>query len=739
MQKIRPADAALLTTLGTVLAFRPLRFEPFEAEKAGLLMLLAAVVVGAAITERRARIGPRGNPLRFAVGALLAATVISTLLSLSVTRSLWGAAYRSQGLATFLAYMALFWGAARMRGRAPAMLLPFLVMAAVPLCVFALLQAYAIGPDFLRPTRPGSTTGHPNFLAAWLVMALLYIVPHLGGQVVHARRVTKSAALLGAVCALMLGTLAMLGSRGAVLSLGVGALTGAVIVAARRRARRALLVIAVSVAIMGAGYLLLSRSAGDDGASGIARLLRPYDEYRAALWSGAAGMLAHQADPLYDANGAPDRLAALRPFVGYGPDTIDQTHSRLVVYSPTLEAVFTQESGALDIVDRLHNLVFDARATTGWLGLAATLAVYEAALYMGLRRLGLISGRWWTLPAAQIAGALPGLAAASPPGAALGAAAGTLLWIGGRAFAPGGSAPGRCDWTVVGIVCVVAAQWVDNQFGFATTAPQALWWILLGRLSRLTAETGRPWRDSHHHKGAGWYWGALVMGLFVVHGMEQTQVNVPGGMLLPAALVSLLPLIWIVGLLGARFDRPAGARPTDWRRASQIVLVWAVFIAVKQITNAVAARTLAPGSVDAAALYGLGFLLALGGIGVGAAAVFLQAGVRRITRRAAAILALFLLIGGAVYALRYMGAFAHHTANNFRGDAAAWRAADIAFEVTTTCAPDNTQARIHRLYLLRSRTGDDVPARIAAEIAAIYRLEPFIVNAWEWRVGAGGQ
>ncbi len=765
------AEAALLAVVFTALAFQPLRFEPFEAEKVGLLGICAAVIAGAGIAtwirhprHRPAPVRAMRNPLIMAVGALLTTVLISTLFSLSFTRSLWGSAYRSQGLIAFVGYGLIFWQTTRISAKAQAKLGPFLMLTAIPICLLAILASYGLGPADLQAIRPGATTGNANFLAAWLVMVLLYIGPPLCKQLTGLQRpsLPGRAVMPGMTCLLIAFTLTRLGSRGAILGLSAGLLTGGVIIAALRQKRRALLaIVALSIAA-GAGYIVISRSTLG-GASGLARLFQPYDPVRFAMWKGASGILAEQTAPFHTADGKPDRWAVLRPLVGYGPDTIDQTHSHLVMHAPEIEEIARFESGYAAIVDRFHNLIFDSRAMLGWLGLLAWVGVYEAALYLGLRRLGFMrtqSWRGWLLM--QAGGALCGvpltrlaipestLAALTPTGGALGALGGTLVWVGWQAFRQTPAPPLELDarhLRIISIICVVVARWVDNQFGFTLAVTQALWWLMLGMLVRLTDEAAAEPNDDKAGDHA-WYRGAMVVGVFLIHSIE-APINSRLIALSNQPLVSLaclLAVVCLTGMLGAWLSHPKGKRRVDWNHATLVVSVWLGFLVAKRVIGAGAAASLDRALASAEGLTvpvlrSACLLLALGGIG----AVFIAivaisafkgtAGLKRLAWQQVLIAGLCIAVGSAGYALSYTGAALHNVGNALAGafeatgDPTRFATAELAFEAALSVTPANTQIRIHWIYLLGLDNNSAEAEQIKAQCDAAYRWEPFSPNA----------
>lgn len=738
----------MLAALFTVLAFQPLRFESYETEKVGLLYILVVLIVGANLARGMGwRVAWR-SPLTWAVMTLLVSVTLSTFFSLSFTRSLWGSAYRMQGLAAYLCYGVLFWQASRTGARTRSRVTSFLMILTVPLCFFILMDHYIAGLY-----QPGASAGNINFVSAWLMMALLYLAPELWTEQRKARRV-----LVAGVCGLILLTMLIFGRRGSVMGLGAGLVMAALMVGALQRRRRLVMGLVVLLVVGGAGYVLLSRAIEPDSATGVRRLLRPYDPERALFWASAADLLANQSEPLHAWTGTPDPWAMLRPLIGYGPDTLDQIHGLLVDYHPEIEELSVTRDTARQaiVIDRFHNVFFDMRAMTGWLGLVAFVAVYEAVLYLGLRGLGLLRpGQWWQVMAAQAAGVPFGIGltsvvvvemetrAIAPVGVMLGGLLGMMAWVGWQAFTPGEarSLDARRA-ALTGVLCVAVGRWVELQFGFQLAMTEPLWWVLMGLLVSLAAPDA-PAENSKLKPGV-WYDGALAAGLFLIYSLRAPVQTQPLG-----GVVVLLGVICGLGLLGAALSRASGI---DWACASRMLLVWVVFLLARDLWDRLAVAPLEAGmtgrAVSTVQMYWSGLLLSLSGVVVCLAvvgALVKWRALRQLKWQQMAVIAGCLAVGCAAYLSQSAGAVLHGVGLRFAGQfetrqytvmlGNAYR----AYEAALWHTPANTQIRIHWIYLLRqeARTGDepppDIEARIAAQAQEAFTWEPFLPNAWEWQ------
>jgi cyclophilin family peptidyl-prolyl cis-trans isomerase/tetratricopeptide (TPR) repeat protein len=128
---------------------------------------------------------------------------------------------------------------------------------------------------------------------------------------------------------------------------------------------------------------------------------------RVLIWEGAAEMIGwHPPLETPGPNGGPDPLNAIRPFIGYGPESMYVAYNRF--YQPDLAHVEKRTASP----DRSHNETFDALVTTGGIGFLIYMALFTSVFYFGLKWLGLIRKRWqtWTFLALWVGGGLLGAA-----------------------------------------------------------------------------------------------------------------------------------------------------------------------------------------------------------------------------------------------------------------------------------------------------------------------------------------
>lgn len=747
----RLADGALIAGLFTPLAFQIPRLEAYENEKIGLLTLLASLIVGLWIGRigRPARIPWRtwsGLPVVAGVALLALIVVVSTTFSLSPMQSVWGSSTRGQGLITLLAYLVLFVQAVRSGRRLQEALLPTLIMIAVPLCAWDQLFGHG-----LAIPGAGSTTGNPNYLSSWLVMAL-FVIAQQGiarlrtwpESAIWARR--GYATLLVSVMGLMLLTLIRASSRGAMLGL-VMALAVMVIawVALARNTRALKMIFLIGLMIGGALYTI-----------GLRQRHHPVNDIRLDVWPEAVTLIRSSHDPLVDRNGQPDRFDSLRPILGYGLDTVELTQN---IGQSISNAVF---------LDRFHNQIFDDLVMLGAAGLIARLVIFGGAIYLALRALGLATARdglrWllFELFTALAGGALVGplfptvpRAAVFPAGAALGAVGGLLLWIGSDPFrrAHGDPLPtSRQPGLVMALLGVIVAHWVDGQFGFAHAAAEPLWWVLLGLLVVIT----RPERQTDPAPNppvvsASEYWqvatltaGALVLYAFGAS-LESRFLSYYAGV---DQLPQLLLIVFLVGMSGAALTapRPAALNTRLW---VTLLSAWVVMWNTRRILNDLASRLLDETMSEAAITPGairLPFaLLALNGVVlivlILTGWVLLDARIARVSSiRNALLVFLCGLLGGAYYVTDYTASALHSAANTFSVtlDSSRARAADAAYDAAESLSPPDTRLYMDQVYLIMRRAeatdpySQIVAQRIAEPLQKLFRYNPFFVNTREW-------
>jgi O-antigen ligase len=195
------ARAALLILVALLpVAFWRGALEPFESTKAGLLHLLALLLVGLFAGARAWPGRFWREPIGLAVLLSFVSALASTAFSISPRTSVWGAWQCHQGVLTAAALLVVFLASRSVFSPSHARSVAWALTVAVTLCAgYAFLQLIRLDPlpwvstsDYAGFVRPIGTMGHPNYLAGFLVMALPLLV-WLGRD--HPRRLLLPGAL----------------------------------------------------------------------------------------------------------------------------------------------------------------------------------------------------------------------------------------------------------------------------------------------------------------------------------------------------------------------------------------------------------------------------------------------------------------------------------------------------------------------------------------------------------------
>jgi hypothetical protein len=732
------ADAALLGAVFTVLAFGTLRFEPFEAEKVALLGLFACLIVTSGFLrwhEGIVSLFPR-NPLLILVIGLMVCGGIATWIALDPTQSLTGSAYRSQGLWTLLFYGIVFWGACH--ARIHSWLLHALTMSAIPVCLWALIPLLSIGAsrDYAY-----STLGNENFLASWLVIVLLYGGFHWIVELRSwTRPFTRSQCLwlciLVGIGLLMFVTLFITGSRGALLGLLTALGLAVVCFAALYKQRRLIVGIFVGAILLGGAYAGASRLIPLNSQSpSFVRLLHPYDPTRIEAWNFVAGQFAEGLQ-LTDKAGQPDPFRGIRSVFGFGLDNIDQTQ-------PTSTDAF----GAF--VDRYHNFVFDTVLQVGWVGFAIWASIFLVTVYLCLQRMNLIAmaslGRWLlTLLLGAGVGILlfhlivpdASLGAVLPVGASFGTLGGLVVWIGAQAWRNRDQPWQTHDLMALAVLCIAAAQWIDNQFGFITVGSQVLWWVILGLFAgdtpsvQAATDSGEP----------GWMRVTAIAGLFTIFSLAS---GVPGSAFqVPYNTKPLLEILIITLVVGASGAILLGRfRFIHW---GGVILLWAAFWGIREVIDRGIGTTFDAILNQQTPLNA--FTLELPFLWLCLSAILLVILAMLVLNRATphrslyAIAAIFLMIGSVAYVTNTLSGILHNVANLVKtgGSDQTDALADFAYAEALQYSPTNLRLRMDWLYFTATRASKsanpaDWEPAIVAQATALFQYAPYFQNSRPWR------
>lgn len=189
---------------------------------------------------------------------------------------------------------------------------------------------------------------------------------------------------------------------------------------------------------------------------------------RLLVWRASVELLEERPP----AGPAPDGFSALRPLVGYGPESFYFSFTK--VFPPELWLW----EGYSSTPDRAHNEIIDQLAMQGALGLLSWLLVMHVGLLLALRMLGLVpAGRLW--PLLILVTGVVGVGLAVVRG----------LLRGGRG---GAAMPLERYVLLAGLLAALVGHFVEVQIGIAIVATRTYAWAMLGVLAALWQMEQQP-------------------------------------------------------------------------------------------------------------------------------------------------------------------------------------------------------------------------------------------------------
>ncbi|PJF48189.1 MAG: hypothetical protein D6709_03815 [Chloroflexi bacterium] len=501
----------------------------FEPDKLTTLRSIALVMAMAWVVKwieefrnpRRDRSVTWRTPLVLPTLITVVVYMISTAFSIAPRTSLLGSYQRLQGTYTTLAYIVIFLMILQgMRRRAQLdRLLTLMIVTSLPIAIYGLLQRLQLDPlpwggDTVE--RVAGNMGNSIFIAAYLVIVFFITVFRIADSFASILRsdqprwsdVVRAAcyivvALLNAVVVLILA-----GSRGPQLGWLVGVLFVMLLLAQlvrRRKARLQLTVGLIGLGIAGLAFLYFINVTRNNPNYDWLRqfpLLRRLstvfttqegtNAVRVLIWEGAANLVLPH-DPITGPDGTPDAFNAIRPLVGYGPESMYVAYNR---FYPPMLANFEARNAS---PDRSHNETWDALVITGLLGLLAYMFLFGSVLFYGFRWIGLIASRFEAglFIAMWIAGAVLFGAGAIALGRrelfGIGVGAGVVfgttlfLFVSALINARRGDNESllvqlslRDQLLLIAIVAAVIAHFVEIHTGIAIAATRTYFWALIG-------------------------------------------------------------------------------------------------------------------------------------------------------------------------------------------------------------------------------------------------------------------
>ncbi len=534
-------EAGWLAAVITVpLFFNVYSARSYEPDKMALLrsiasLMLLAWVVATVEKGLGQRIRQNGfkplwewfrKPLVLPVLLVTVSLGLSTVLSISMTQSLWGSYTRLQGTYSALSYIVIFAlvaGYLRTREQVRR-LLSIVILASLPVTLYAIIQHLGFDPLVTASTgaRVRANLGNAIFLASYLIMVVPLTLVRLIESVTEMKRKgVKSwgdgflALTYSAVLALQLTVIVLTRSRGPMVGLMLGLLLLGFLVFLRLPRRLWFGWLALAVV---AGSILLLANLRNAPFSHLIEPLReiPYvsrlttildtqgrtAQVRILTWDAAVELILSE-EPLGiqgDELSGEDRFHRLRPVVGYGPETIFNALSR--VYPPRLAHI----EGYNRQADRSHNETIDLLLTIGLLGVLAFYSLILSLFYYSLRWLGLVPHRtaqrfllFLMLSGAILGGLTAYLLDSSgsrltfiASGFPLGLVGGILvyllvsrlIWNQGRQVAE--------RLLLAGFLSALVAHFIETHFVFSFSATHLYFWVYAGSVVAVAKQVLAP-------------------------------------------------------------------------------------------------------------------------------------------------------------------------------------------------------------------------------------------------------
>ena len=447
--------------------------------------------------------------------------MVSTAFSIAPRTSLLGSYQRLQGTYTTFAYVVVFLMILQgMRSRAQLnRLLTVMIITSLPIAIYGLLQRLQLDPlpwggDTVE--RVAGNMGNSIFIAAYLVMVFfitLYRIADSFAAVFRSEQprwsdVVRAGCYILVALSNAIVVLILAGSRGPQLGWLAGVLFFALLfvqLVRRRRIRLQLTVGMIALGIAGLAFLYFLNITRNDPnyewlrqfplfrrLSTVLTTQEGTNAVRVLIWEGAANLVLPH-DPIARPDGTPDALNAIRPLVGYGPESMYVAYNRF--YPPTLANFEARNASP----DRSHNETWDALVITGLLGLLAYMFLFGSVLYYGFRWIKLIASRFeaglfvvtWIAGAAVFG--LGAVLVGRPELFGIAVGAGVLfglvvfLFVSALINAQRGDDEDpisqislRDQLLLIAIISTVVAHFVEIHTGIAIAATRTYFWALIG-------------------------------------------------------------------------------------------------------------------------------------------------------------------------------------------------------------------------------------------------------------------
>jgi len=406
----------LLAVIITPLLFNVYSSRVFEPDKLTTLrtvaVIMAAVWLVKWIEERASGQHETGftwrTPLVFPTFFTVVVYLLSTLLSVTPRVSLLGSYQRLQGTYTTLSYIVVFFIILqKLRTRAQLdRLITIIILNSLPIALYGLIQRNGLDPlpwggDVTQ--RVASSMGNAIFVAAYLIMVFPLTVGRIAEsfQAILTEEESSWADIPRAAGYIFIAAVELIAiwyaqSRGPLLGLIAASYFLLLLLALASRTRWGAVSVLIIITITGlvVGLLVIVNVPGGplqslQHAPWLGRLGEVFDfeggtgKVRALIWEGMVDLILPH-EPIEYPDGHPDPFNAIRPLIGYGPESVYVAYNRF--YPPLLGHHESRTASP----DRSHNETLDSLAITGLLGLSAYLLVFGSVLYHSFRWLGLV-------------------------------------------------------------------------------------------------------------------------------------------------------------------------------------------------------------------------------------------------------------------------------------------------------------------------------------------------------------
>ena len=410
----------LLAVIITPLFFNIHSSRTFEPDKLTTLRTVAVIMAAVWLVKyveelSSGRSLPIGGgltwrtPLVFPTLFTVIVYLLSTTLSVTKWVSLLGSYQRLQGTYTTVSYIVIFLIILQeLRTRVQLdRLITVIIINSLPIALYGLIQRNGLDPlpwaGDVRE-RVAGNMGNAIFIAAYLIM----VFPLAVGRIAESFKsiLTEDEAdwadILRAAGYIFIAAVVLIAfwyanSRGPQLGLIAASYFLFLLLALSSRTKwGAVFALTIMVVIaLAVGLLAVVNIPGGplqslQRAPWMGRLGSVFDfeggtgKVRALIWEGMVDLILPH-EPIHYPDGHPDPFNALRPLVGYGPESIYVAYNNF--YPPRLGHHESRTASP----DRSHNETLDSLAITGLLGLIAYLWLFGSVFYYGFKWLGLVN------------------------------------------------------------------------------------------------------------------------------------------------------------------------------------------------------------------------------------------------------------------------------------------------------------------------------------------------------------